>query len=648
MMLRWKREKSFATLGIIFILVSSCDFILGDDRRVSTIVVTPSVVSFDATQDTRSLSVEVFDQDGAVLSNVGVRWTSSDPAVAQVSPDGLVTASGNGSASVFASAESVEGVASVTVRQVATTIAVAGGDAQSGEVGEALPVPLRVLLSDRLGGPAADIQILFEVLEGDGTVAAAAVPTSSAGTASTDWFLGEVAGSPQSMTAAVAGESPLSVMFTAGATAGPADEILKEAGDGQAAQRQTALPEPLSIQVLDRFDNPVEDTLITWDVLTGGGDVDPGSALTDVTGHSFSQWLLGETLGAQQVTAMAQGLAEPAIFSAMALAIPDQIQIEEGDAQTATVGEPVPTPPQIRLLDSQGLPVPQTVVTFSIESGGGSLEVQPAGQSSGPDEKDPEPGTALAGNFPAGVPSLGLQTDENGVAGPAAWILGTVSGENSVRASVDGVDPVLFTALGVAGAAASLNKVSGDVQTGAVNATLPFPLVTQVMDAFGNPVAGTVVQFSADPGSGGTNPSQVPSQVDGIASAFWALGPTEGAQVLTASFPGADPVTFSATAVAGGGGGGPGFDIVYDYVSPPALGVQQAFENAAARWSTVITGDLSPIPFNIPANSSCQNPNPVSLTFDDVYIFVVIEAIDGPGMVLGSAGPSLHLLMPTT
>ncbi len=361
MMLRWKREKSFATLGIIFILVSSCDFILGDDRRVSTIVVTPSVVSFDATQDTRSLSVEVFDQDGAVLSNVGVRWTSSDPAVAQVSPDGLVTASGNGSASVFASAESVEGVASVTVRQVATTIAVAGGDAQSGEVGEALPVPLRVLLSDRLGGPAADIQILFEVLEGDGTVAAAAVPTSSAGTASTDWFLGEVAGSPQSMTAAVAGESPLSVMFTAGATAGPADEILKEAGDGQAAQRQTALPEPLSIQVLDRFDNPVEDTLITWDVLTGGGDVDPGSALTDVTGHSFSQWLLGETLGAQQVTAMAQGLAEPAIFSAMALAIPDQIQIEEGDAQTATVGEPVPTPPQIRLLDSQGLPVPQTV-----------------------------------------------------------------------------------------------------------------------------------------------------------------------------------------------------------------------------------------------------------------------------------------------
>ena len=201
------------------------------------------------------------------------------------------------------------------------------------------------------------------------------------------------------------------------------------------------------------------------------------------------------------------------------------------------------------------------------------------------------------------------------------------------------MDPVLFTALGVAGAAASLNKVSGDVQTGAVNATLPFPLVTQVMDAFGNPVAGTVVQFSADPGSGGTNPSQVPSQVDGIASAFWALGPTEGAQVLTASFPGADPVTFSAPAVAGGGGGGPGFDIVYDYVSPPALGVQQAFENAAARWSTVITGDLSPIPFNIPANSSCQNPNPVSLTFDDVYIFVVIEAIDGPGMVLGSAGP---------
>lgn len=97
----------------------------------------------------------------------------------------------------------------------------------------------------------------------------------------------------------------------------------------------------------------------------------------------------------------------------------------------------------------------------------------------------------------------------------------------------------------------------------------------------------------------------------------------------------------------------PGFQIRIVYVGEsPSASIQGAFTSAVVRIEGVITGDLQSVrvgttstPFEV---SSCVDPattfddaTPVNEVFDDLVIFVKVEAIDGVGQVLGSAGPCL-------
>jgi hypothetical protein len=64
-----------------------------------------------------------------------------------------------------------------------------------------------------------------------------------------------------------------------------------------------------------------------------------------------------------------------------------------------------------------------------------------------------------------------------------------------------------------------------------------------------------------------------------------------------------------------------------------------AFNDAAAKWSTVRTGDLTDIPASIGAGQCGANSTAINETIDDVLIFVTVAPIDGPSNVLGFAGP---------
>ena len=68
---------------------------------------------------------------------------------------------------------------------------------------------------------------------------------------------------------------------------------------------------------------------------------------------------------------------------------------------------------------------------------------------------------------------------------------------------------------------------------------------------------------------------------------------------------------------------------------------QQAFTNAAARWGQIITGDLAAQAVNKPANACGAGEPAINETVDDLLITAIIEAIDGPGGILGQAGPCL-------
>lgn len=95
--------------------------------------------------------------------------------------------------------------------------------------------------------------------------------------------------------------------------------------------------------------------------------------------------------------------------------------------------------------------------------------------------------------------------------------------------------------------------------------------------------------------------------------------------------------TAAAAAVA------PGFQIALRYLNGGSASQVAAFETARSRWQGAITGDVPDVTGIIPAKR-CGNgfPTPVfNGTVDDVLIDVLLQPIDGPGAILGAAGPCL-------
>ena len=93
-------------------------------------------------------------------------------------------------------------------------------------------------------------------------------------------------------------------------------------------------------------------------------------------------------------------------------------------------------------------------------------------------------------------------------------------------------------------------------QTGQVGTALASPLVVQIADAFGNPIAGIDVVWTVD-GGGSVSSATTTTGADGQTSVTRTLGTTAGTQRTLASVDGlaGSPVTFVHTATAGAASG---------------------------------------------------------------------------------------------
>lgn len=86
-----------------------------------------------------------------------------------------------------------------------------------------------------------------------------------------------------------------------------------------------------------------------------------------------------------------------------------------------------------------------------------------------------------------------------------------------------------------------------------------------------------------------------------------------------------------------------GYTIPLRFINPPTADQCQFFEAAAAKWQSILVGDV-PDASGVIAARSCEGSIPTPTfrgTVDDVLIDVLRQLIDGPGAVLGSAGPCL-------
>ena len=95
-----------------------------EPARPTTVTVSPATHGLTALGATVQLSAEVRDQNARVMAGATVTWTSSANSVATVDASGLVTAAGNGTATITASAGPASGSAVVTVTQSVASVEV--------------------------------------------------------------------------------------------------------------------------------------------------------------------------------------------------------------------------------------------------------------------------------------------------------------------------------------------------------------------------------------------------------------------------------------------------------------------------------------------------------------------------------------------
>jgi plastocyanin len=189
-----------------------------------------------------------------------------------------------------------------------------------------------------------------------------------------------------------------------------------------------------------------------------------------------------------------------------------------GDAQTATVAQPLGQPLRV-MVTEDGTPKSDVAVTWSAAAAGGTIE--PVSPTTGAD----------------GIAS-------------AVWTLGPTAGAQTAQATASSASgsPVVFSASANAAEAAAIAAAGGSGASGVVGQPLAQAFEVRVTDEFGNGVPQVSVAWSVTGGGGSIAPATGTTGDDGIASATLTLGGAPGTNTAQAESAGltGSPVGFTA------------------------------------------------------------------------------------------------------
>jgi len=422
---------------------------------------------------TDSLVVQVLDGFDNPVAGITVDWSASE---GDVSPTSVVTGadgraatrrilgSAAGTQTATADAPGLTGspltFTHTAVPGTAASLVLISGSDQRGETGQELPEPLVVRLVDEAGNGIPGRAVSWVVATGGGSVTPTTT-TDDEGFASATWTLGPSPGS-NTLNAVVSGVGV--VRFVANGTGGGGGG----GGSEPSGSRSTVSADPESIQagigtstisvtVLNGSGAPVEGATVTLAASGSGNTLAQPGEPTGANGVATGT-LRSTVPGTKVVRATVNGnvqinqTAEVTVLVAAAT----QVELLEGDDQTAQVGEEVDVQPAVRVTNALGQPVPGFGVTFVVTEGNG--DVSGATQS----------------------------TNSDGVARVGGWTLGA-EGTNTLEARAGSLQgsPVVFTANGV-----PTNRLVFLVQPSDVVEDTPFsPVVTvAIVDGGGNVV----------------------------------------------------------------------------------------------------------------------------------------------------------------
>ncbi len=452
--------------------------------------------------DRRALSARVLDARGNPIVGADVTWSAPDPAVAKVEGADAVGVS-PGRTSFLAMAGPLQAPLPVEVVPVAGSITVLGGDGQRGPAAAELPVPVTAQIVSRSGRPIAGVVASFHSAAPGAAVEPALDTSDARGLVKTTWRLGELPGRQQ-LSIAVPGVS------TSPAVSGEADplpantrvEIVTPDLRGRVGD---TLREPVVVRATDSLGRALADLPVAWSAVEGGAFT-AHTMRTDSLGEGRATWKLGTKAGRQRARVqVGNARTMPPVGLVVAAEPGPAVAVRpiSGDRQTGSVGQPLPQAIVLRATDLHGNPV-----------AGAALRLLPAAGRSDDSE---------------------LSTDSTGRA-KVVWTLGRTAGLQRLTARLQSdTGETEITAVARPGKAVKLAFVNPPESAKAGRA-LPKPLVVQVTDSYGNPLAGQTVVFKAS--SGSVTPTRGLSDADGRTSVRWTLGPKAQRPELTAKVPG--------------------------------------------------------------------------------------------------------------
>lgn len=548
-------------------LLLSCTDATGPSAPgAATVTPEAATVSLTYLGQSRPVVVVVRDASGAVLPGAEVEWVSVDPSVAQVSDDGVVTATGNGSTTVRATAGDAAAGITVSVDQVMAALTLSESEWSFPFLGDTLR--LAAVAVDSGGSAVTGPELEWSSLD------PSVVAVSEAG-----------------LLTAVADGSTAVTVSGDGLVASAAVTVEQRPGDvllGSDSLRFVSLGDTLTVrpEVRDGGGSVIDGPDLSWasadpsvvTVQPSGllSAVGPGTTEVTVTAGMIQ---LGIHVTVEQVVASLQiegdslvladpgdtGSAEASAFDARGNAIADPpivwvtrdasvVTVDAVGAMTAegtgttwvaalvgAVGDSIPVrvEPELALVTlGDTAPSGQVATELSLAARVQDVLGDPYGGATVRWTTDPGSGSIVSDAEPT--------SDATGHVS-AVWRLGTASGPQTAHASLESrgaTVTVSFTASAEPGPAVEASLTADSVLLSAQGETVF--LAPAYFDAFGNVTSGSGVAWSS------ANPAVATVASDGLvtgvaAGSTWmtgSLGAASDSLLVTVEMRGAITVTF--------------------------------------------------------------------------------------------------------
>jgi uncharacterized protein (TIGR03437 family) len=380
---------------------------------------------------------------------------------------------------------------------------------------------------------------------------------------------------------------------------------------------------PLVVRVLDQNGLPIAGAGVNFSVNTGTATVVPVNTVTGEDGYAQTIFTAGSTpadIGAIQVTASIGGVLAPTFTMNVdtAPATPAALSVVSGQGQVVMVN-PVTgylgsvEPFTVLATDSNGNPVPNALVTFTLVYGFGGLTapdgsqesvvvVPTAGNGEASIQFTPIAGAPYRGFFQAtvtaSVTTAAVTSNGTPVTVSQSFDLTTMVLDNKYCTTppcTPALSPLVATIL---------QPAQGTVLTGVAGSTLSTPILVQVNTTSGLAVPNVGVNVST-----GTNPRLPNTTCAGTSGGGLALTDASGLATCTVVLngqPGTEPLNVSIPEA--GNGAGAVFSGWYKLVIQPGAPANIAI--LSGNNQVVVSGETLPAEFLIKVTDNHNNPVP--------------------------------------